>query len=1385
MNKLWVTVLMVLFADLVASPSFLHAQDFVPLAGDVATICMLEGKSYLIPRPSCERISLTIIDAGPNSPIEPSGLLNLSIIFGPRDVSDSLELLNTKRKQLNQPPYTLLPTVFAKVSIQLPTVAQGSLSRVQYQAFKIGEEPREVQFRLGKDDLNVVLSLIKADPLWTPLLSIEANLGGSTIPLGAREPQVPIAISKTRVDRKLRVLKPTGFPDVPVALIIKNSQGKELRYVIDGSSLIIAGLTGEPIDFRIEYASSPGIVNVVPGRFAEWTDDIESQFYLPIDVKTLSLMPEMLNRVGTSARSFLLVTSNSNNDLYVASFEDEGHRSEVISRVLTQSGSQFKSGVIFGYDSEGAPTPVRPAEVNDLGLPKVFVKVGEVNCSFQDTVLGMADRKIRDLLGIRPSTLSERLFELRRDHILKSYFSDRLDRLNRPNGASVTEWCRMHNLISIPELAVLAPDLVAGCSLLEAKSENAALHVLDAILTARSMSIPDQSRALLDQIVQSFVEANLAKNNLPAATTRAVTMFPDIAGQISNSAQMLGLGQLFEDRGGVSNLREALIWYRRAADKGSNSALIHLGNFYENGLGITADVNEAIKHFRHAADAGDAEAQYRLALALLKAHPDDAGARTEAFELLRKSADGGFATAELRVGAIYERGEFGQPTDFERALPLYLRSISHGSTDAKVRLGRLYYDGRGVAKDDLRAAELFRSAAEAGNPNGQYYLGTMYESGRVAPGVNAGEALRLYRLAARQGQLEAIAKVLNSDAGEILGAATKAVDSANASESSSLLASITAAYARKGEYKTALALTSRIHNADFRANALVEIVNLQAKAKKFDAALKMVDNIDPAMEFARQTARYNLALALAESGDLKAAIQIAESLNPTFLRPNALHYISQRQAASSDPDGALATAKKIGDGDLGDTLRYQALGGAYFAYLKLGQADKATSILGEIKDDGVIVGVVWGLCKMGDSTHAIDVATKIHNDDERSRAFAGMSTALLESGKIDDAISMAQHAHETSWDRGRALREIVEHHLKAGNFAQAFTLIPFIKHPTWHEGTLGLIAVYQAKIQKFDDALTTAKSMANIPFIGINAPDKHSVIQLIAEEQLKHQGIDAAIATVELIVPNPSNASDPTGPRRVAVSRLARLRAEAGDVVGCSKIASYLPEASSKPDQIKWFTALAHAYAGDIAGAKSICTTIQDNAGRLDLLQEVASIQAERGDVNGAKLTATLLEDQPEKGTEFKSMALRRIAWAQLEAGQVLDAVETIRSIPTESGRERAMMDAQNQLAQKAISAAEAQKVSDAIHVASVQISVPANVSTLCCISASQAGSGDITGARETLDRARRLAESITEPRPRINALLEVEEQLLKTAEKASSLAASRSEVSSPLFRDT
>jgi len=87
-----------------------------------------------------------------------------------------------------------------------------------------------------------------------------------------------------------------------------------------------------------------------------------------------------------------------------------------------------------------------------------------------------------------------------------------------------------------------------------------------------------------------------------------------------------------------------------------------------------------------------------------------------------------------------------------------LKAAESGDARAQFEIGGAYENGKGVARDDRRAAEWYRKSAEQGNGQAQYSLGAMYAEGR---GVerNRDEAIRWYKKAASHGVAGAMYRV--------------------------------------------------------------------------------------------------------------------------------------------------------------------------------------------------------------------------------------------------------------------------------------------------------------------------------------------------------------------------------------------------------------------------------------------------------------------------------------------------------------------------------------------------------------------------------------------------------------------------------------------------
>ena len=65
------------------------------------------------------------------------------------------------------------------------------------------------------------------------------------------------------------------------------------------------------------------------------------------------------------------------------------------------------------------------------------------------------------------------------------------------------------------------------------------------------------------------------------------------------------LGSLFEHGKGVEqDYKEAVKWYRKAAEHGNFIAMQLLGSMFEQGKGIEQDYEEAVKWYKKAAEKG-------------------------------------------------------------------------------------------------------------------------------------------------------------------------------------------------------------------------------------------------------------------------------------------------------------------------------------------------------------------------------------------------------------------------------------------------------------------------------------------------------------------------------------------------------------------------------------------------------------------------------------------------------------------------------------------------------------------------------------------------------------------------------------------------------------
>lgn len=96
--------------------------------------------------------------------------------------------------------------------------------------------------------------------------------------------------------------------------------------------------------------------------------------------------------------------------------------------------------------------------------------------------------------------------------------------------------------------------------------------------------------------------------------------------------------------------------------------------------------------------------------------------------MVQPRCPGGVIEAYRCLGLMYEYGK-GVRQNPVKAAELYRIAAEHGVAYAQLELASLYRIGKGVQQDYLEAARWFRRAAEQGNPTGENALGCMYFHG--------------------------------------------------------------------------------------------------------------------------------------------------------------------------------------------------------------------------------------------------------------------------------------------------------------------------------------------------------------------------------------------------------------------------------------------------------------------------------------------------------------------------------------------------------------------------------------------------------------------------------------------------------------------------------
>ena len=246
--------------------------------------------------------------------------------------------------------------------------------------------------------------------------------------------------------------------------------------------------------------------------------------------------------------------------------------------------------------------------------------------------------------------------------------------------------------VSLATLSLLLP----LCLLVQTKpSRAAAAPAAQAVQTASQAASPAHSTPQRVQPETAFV--------LMAAEAEK-----------GNAGAMLTLGRFYEQGVGIArNFTKALAWYEKAAKAGQAEGYYNMGVCYEIGMGVSADAAKALQNYQKAADMGMALAMYKLSSIFISG-VGTAKDVAKGIAWLEKAVNAGLVAAANDLGAIYLAGLLGQKKDEKKALSLLAQAADLGSLDAVRNIAGMHKDGIGTKADPAAAYRWYCIARRGG-----------------------------------------------------------------------------------------------------------------------------------------------------------------------------------------------------------------------------------------------------------------------------------------------------------------------------------------------------------------------------------------------------------------------------------------------------------------------------------------------------------------------------------------------------------------------------------------------------------------------------------------------------------------------------------------------
>jgi TPR repeat protein len=168
---------------------------------------------------------------------------------------------------------------------------------------------------------------------------------------------------------------------------------------------------------------------------------------------------------------------------------------------------------------------------------------------------------------------------------------------------------------------------------------------------------------------------------------------------------------------------------RRAEEQKDPQSMTLIAELYANGYGVPHDDKKALDWYGKAAALGDAGGTFGLAMFKLAGRGGPAD-REAGMKLLADAARVGHVAAAYDLGLLMLQGE---DRNVAQAAEYFRAAAVAGNPEAQYALGTLYKEGRGVPRDFREAARLLGAAAAANFTDAQVEYAIALFNGNGVP----------------------------------------------------------------------------------------------------------------------------------------------------------------------------------------------------------------------------------------------------------------------------------------------------------------------------------------------------------------------------------------------------------------------------------------------------------------------------------------------------------------------------------------------------------------------------------------------------------------------------------------------------------------------------